>query len=81
MVQLIDDLLDFTRIEAIAIALESIMLARLVQANVEQHRDIALKKGINLILSGDNNNLRVNADPNHIVQVLNNLWDRHIFWC
>lgn len=75
MVNLINDLLDFTRIEAgqIELNLEPVVLTELVERNAEENRLLGAQKGIELELVVEGNGARVNADPARITQVLNNL--------
>jgi signal transduction histidine kinase len=75
MVNLINDLLDFTRIEAgqIELNLEPVVLTELVARNAEENRLLGAQKGIELELVVEGNGARVNADPARITQVLNNL--------
>ena len=75
MVNLINDLLDFTRIEAgqIELNLEPVVLTELVARNAEENRLLGAQKGIELELVVEGNGARVNVDPARITQVLNNL--------
>ncbi len=74
MVNLINDLLDFTRIEAgqIELNLEPVELTELVAKNIEENRLLGAQKGIELELVVEGDGARVNADPARITQVLNN---------
>ncbi|NPV14898.1 hybrid sensor histidine kinase/response regulator [candidate division WOR-3 bacterium] len=74
MVNLINDLLDFTRIEAgqIELNLEPVELTELVAKNIEENRMLGAQKGIELKLVIEDDGVRVYADPARITQVLNN---------
>lgn len=75
MVNLINDLLDFTKIEAgeIELNLEPVILKELVERSVEENRLLGMQKGIALELMVEDNGARVAADAARITQVLNNL--------
>lgn len=75
MVNLINDLLDFTKIEAgqIELNLEPVILKEVVERSVEENRLLGMQKGIALELMVEDNGARVAADAARITQVLNNL--------
>ncbi len=75
MMRLIDDLLDFARIQSgeLQIELAEVDLEELVEKNVEQNRMIAGNKGIEIELRKNGTLPVVQVDARRIEQVLNNL--------
>lgn len=75
MVNLINDLLDFTRIQAgqLELRVQPVEFVELLRANVEQNRLLGAQKGIALELRAEVDGIRVNGDPDRLTQVLNNL--------
>lgn len=73
MTKLLDDLLDFARMEAgkFRLARMSIDYSEVLQAAIEGMRPLAEKK--HLELSEDLTPMTVNADPDRVVQMMNNL--------
>jgi len=75
MLQLINDLLDVSKIESGRLDLELVStdLAALVEHNVALNRALAAKKGIKLEFQSDANLPGIQIDPPKIEQVLDNL--------
>ncbi len=75
MINLINDLLDFTRIEAGQLELnaEPLVLAELVRASVAENRLLGAQKGIEVELRDENGSGKVVADRQRLAQVMNNL--------
>ncbi len=75
MMRLIEDLLEFARIQSGELQLEltPVDLEKLVESNVEQNRMVSANKGIAIELRKDGGLPLVQADARRIEQVLNNL--------
>ncbi len=72
---LINDLLDLSKLEAgkMSMKKEMISVDRIVKDPVETFKTWADSKGINMDYKINCQNTQINADPNRIIQVLNNL--------
>jgi two-component system, OmpR family, sensor kinase len=75
MLGLIDDMLDYSKIDAgrLDLELQPVDVADLIRQNVEFNSILANKKGINLRFESDGPPLTLNLDSRRIQQVLNNL--------
>lgn len=74
MVELIDDLLDVTKIESgrLDLQLETIRVDEFLEDTVRRHANLAARKGTTVMLMSHSNG-RVHADPIRLRQVLDNL--------
>ncbi|HHS97903.1 MAG TPA: PAS domain S-box protein [Chloroflexi bacterium] len=75
LVELVEDILEFSRIDAgrVALSLEKTSLHRLAQSAVERHRVMAQEKGITLEQRPPEEEVVVEVDPERMREVLDNL--------
>lgn len=75
MRQLIDDMLDLTGIESgkLQLRLQMLDLGDLLAHNAEFHRPLAAQKKISIETGIEGEQVRIMADPDRLIQVLNNL--------
>lgn len=75
MLQLIDDLLDFSIIESGVLSLHSVEtdLVELIKKNMVFFESLAQKKNIEVVFNDPSNFPKVKCDPNKILQVINNV--------
>lgn len=75
MLSLINDLLDYSVIESgtISLSLSEVNLKELIQKNMIFFESLAIKKNIKIVFNCPKEIPKVIADPNRVVQVLNNI--------